>query len=343
MQQLVSTGRARALLTLAVFVAALVAATTAIDAAAPVDPVGSPANAVYHKLDFALAHLGEYDVVYVGSSRTRRAFDPALFDARLARHGIRVRSFNLGIPGMRAFAQADLVRRLLRADTGRLKLVILAPEALETDLTPQRARADRQVLWHDARRTVVALRAVAHSPGSLRQRTTWIRGHVESFLLNVTGAGRLSSRFNFRVDVDPAVVLGPHGDGFSPLPEAPSGQAELTQRVADVVLAEKEPPPPPTGPERAYIARVTRLLSARGIGVPFVREPILFTARTRFLRRLHDEDPAAPVVDLGNPFAHPELFRPRLFHDAGHLDELGATVFTGDLAGAVLPFLSGAR
>jgi hypothetical protein len=327
--------------TVAAFLVALVAATTAIDAAAPVNPAGSPANEVFHKLDFLLGHLGDYDVVYVGSSRTRRAFDPALFDAELARRGIHVRSFNLGIPGTRAFAQEDLVRRLLRADTSRLKLVIIAPEALETDLTPDRAHADRQVLWHDVRRTFAALKAVAQSPAGVRDRTTWARGHVESFLLNVTGAGRLSNRFNYRVGTDDAEILGPRGDGFSPIPIVETDQARLTQRVADVVLAERKPAPRPTRAELAFVARVSTRLRRHGIGVAFVREPILFTARTRFLRWFHDNDPSAPVVDLGNPFGHPGLFRPRLFHDAGHLDATGAYVFTRVLARELLPLLDG--
>jgi hypothetical protein len=333
-------GPVRVVAILAVFVAAFMVSRTVIGAAAPIRPAGSHANDVYHKVEFLREHLGEYDVVYVGSSRARRAFDPAVFDATLAEQGIAVRSFNLGLPGLAAFGQDHVVRDLLEEEgAAGLRLLILAPDDFEARLTAERARTDRQVLWHDLGRTAQVLRLVAQSTPSVREKAVWSWHHLNAFLLHATTSGRLSERASYRVRKGARRVLGPRGDGYLPNPAGEHKGGDRARGVARVAAQEARPAPPPAPAARDLLASLAGAVRARGIDVVFVREPALVIDRSRALRWIAANDPSIPAADLGDPGVHPELFDPDLYFDPGHLNAAGATLFSALLAAEVAPLL----
>ncbi len=318
---------------------AAVATRTVIASLAELQPTGSLANDVYHKLEVVEDELDQYQVVYVGSSRTRRDFNPEVFDAELAARGVDVASFNLGLPGMEAFGQDYVIRRLLDADTSALRLLIVAPDDLGITLNAESARTDRQVLWHDLRRTILALKAVAETPGGAVEKARWSWNHVNSFLLNLSISGRLANRFNFRIHPKPKRVLGPAKDGYVPNSGHDTPVTKLAPKLAQVEAVESRPPPRPIPIELDYLRSLAEFARARGIAIVFVREPALVPERSRFLRWVAENDPSLPVVDLGDPRADPDLFDPCLYFDAGHLNEEGATLFTEVLAAKLAPML----
>ena len=66
-----------------------------------------------------------YDLVFVGSSLVYRSIDPRIIDEELARAGFRVRSYNLGLPGMRPHEANALLRQVLATKPARLRWAVV--------------------------------------------------------------------------------------------------------------------------------------------------------------------------------------------------------------------------
>src|ERR1051326_6133873 len=71
---------------------------------------------VSSKLRFLAAHRGEYDTIFLGSSRVYHGVSPAAFDAAMAAAGRRAHSYNLGIDGMLPPGTFYFIDQLLGAE-----------------------------------------------------------------------------------------------------------------------------------------------------------------------------------------------------------------------------------
>jgi hypothetical protein len=324
-----------------VFAASFAGTSTAIARLVDIHPAGSDTRPVYRKIDYLKQNLSDYDVVYIGSSRTRRGFKPTVFEAQLAARGIHVRAFNLGLSGLHAMAQDYLARRVLDWNTGNLRLLILAPD--DFDVANDQPTTDQEVIWHDFGHTAFALQAVAQAGTGLATRIEWSWNHLRSFALNATASGRLANRADFRSQPKLERVLGPDLDGYLPNPIGSGATDSKERAVANVAAAEAAPPPRPHGFEVEYVRALTALADRDDVPVLFVREPALVADRSRFLRWIAENDPDLPVSDLGDPARHPELFRPQLFFNLGHMNDLGATAYSRSLARELAPLLSSRR
>jgi len=107
-------------------------------------------------------HADEYDLVFLGSSRVYRAFDPAAFEAELAQLGRPLRSFNFGIGGVRPFEMDLILRAVLARAPERLRWVLFECLALDPRFPPREdPTAGRVVYWHTPGRTRDVLSALA--------------------------------------------------------------------------------------------------------------------------------------------------------------------------------------
>jgi hypothetical protein len=145
---------------LAVFVAAFALARGLIDRAAGWEPDGEVAVKLAHLEE----HGDQYDVIFIGSSRTFRGVDPAAFDARLSELGTDVRSFNLGIQGMFAYELEAVLDRVLSLDLASLRMVVVAPDVFQADLETEITTSARVVAWHGATETAAAVRRALDQP-----------------------------------------------------------------------------------------------------------------------------------------------------------------------------------
>ncbi|MEZ5100707.1 MAG: hypothetical protein R3C15_13095 [Thermoleophilia bacterium] len=332
-----------------VFLVALAGTIAVLRVVLPVEPAGSaPADVYTRKLAFAQERLGEYEVVYIGSSRARRGFKPVVFEQALRARGIEVRALNLGIPGLGGFALEHAVERLLDRPTGALQLLVVAPDDFDVALAGPVAHTARAVAWHDAAGTARALGAVADRADGLAA-VSWAWNHVDSFLLNWTATGRLASRFATRNSTPDVRIFGFRGDGYLAKPRKAIEARRYDRLITELRAVEAAPLEPPLAYERAYLERLRRLADARGVRLLVVREPTLsprrtpkaIRDRTRFVRWVAERGGPVAALDLGNPLTRPELFERRLFFDPGHLNDVGATLYTTLLASEVVSSLAG--
>lgn len=149
------------------------------------------------KHDWFVAHKGEYDVLFLGTSRTFRGIDPRIVDAELERAGVRgehgpIRTFNFGIGGMLRFETDYVLDRLLEEEPRRLKVVVVEGEPWDpaTDFI-ENTWSSRSVFWHDWTRTRLALHSITLQDVSLREkwRRSWIHLQLAGMKLHDMGQG----------------------------------------------------------------------------------------------------------------------------------------------------------
>jgi hypothetical protein len=110
-------------------------------------------------------HADEYDLVFVGSSRVFRAFDPRVFEVELARAGVPLRAFNFGVGGVQEFEMDGILRALLARRPSRLGWVLYEGGPMDPRFALRdNVESARVVHWHTPGRTRDVLHSIAHWP-----------------------------------------------------------------------------------------------------------------------------------------------------------------------------------
>ena len=77
------------------------------------------------KFEYFAEHKDEFDVLAIGSSRVWRGFIPEDFDAEMELRGESLRSYNLGVGGMRVWEMDYLLRQVLALKPAKLRYVFI--------------------------------------------------------------------------------------------------------------------------------------------------------------------------------------------------------------------------
>src|SRR5258708_5258495 len=140
----------RTLQNVALFAAAFVAAASGLARLRPLPDLIHLAP----KFEYYQKHAEDYDVVFVGSSRVLKGFDPESFQKRLQDSGVAMRAFNFGIPGMRGHEANRVVEQIAALHPARLKhLLVEFPEFRPSFPDDNWANSERAVWWHDIEST----------------------------------------------------------------------------------------------------------------------------------------------------------------------------------------------
>lgn len=291
-------------------------------------------------------HHGDYDTIFLGSSRVLRAFDPESYDAVMERHGTPTRSFNFGIPGMRGHEADALLRRILACKPTALRTVLLEfPDYTEKFPDGNALVSDRSVWWHDLRATIDVLVTASRADAPLLERAADAITHLRlgfANLANVGGASLLfESLFAHRPNDDERAMtmLGLHG--FAPIPQGREATNATEEKYSD----------PNSRIVEEMAGRIERRHAIDDNFAQFNHE-----ALTRRIDRLASRDILAIHVTVPNhvplsmayrcdergllphfaplndPRAFSSLYRTMYFSDGAHMNDLGARAFSTALA-----------
>lgn len=308
---------------------------------------------VKEKLEWLRAHRGDYDVLFLGTSRVRRHVIPSLFDRLAEERGIAVRSFNLGVDSLASPEDGYVLDEALKL-APRLRYVFIELSYFRANFAGQGAETIRAAYWHDWERTAAVWHTLISDdlaqikPLKKRKRARWsewlaevgewaglMARHGRLFLQRASSLGRgsaaLQITFGVRAANDPLAPLGPAKDGFIPSDSTLAGSALAGyQQQLDALLDGPRRQIPLTRGPQSFLEGMIAKVRARGA------KPILFiapnTARPIFVPRRD----AGSLFDFSDPHQWPELFDPRHRADPTHLNSTGAEAFTRALAGQFL-------
>ena len=310
---------------------------------------------IREKLAHLAAHGGEYDAIFIGSSRIQTHLMPQIFDPLVGSSGLPMKSFNAGVASMRTPEDGWFLDQILVRRPARLRWVFLELDYFQTELQDDQQGTVRGVAWHDGRRAWQLLRRHLVLEHDLDWRDpiaaccTQLRDfiqHLSGFGQRATQLGRaavLYDRWRHQTPPDPMDwrKLGESGDGWTPSEHAGSPSRKTVARLAALIDEKKGDRPKPHETDRVTQAvlgeTIGRIIRAGAV-------PILIIpprAREYYLVPSAENARRAHVIDLCDPDRYPELYEARNRIDTSHLNAAGAEVFTRLVAARFLEIASG--
>jgi hypothetical protein len=313
---------------------------------------------VSEKLAYYAAHAGEFDTLFLGSSRTIHHLDPLVFDRLTNEAGVPTKSFNFGVTAMFPPEDGYFVERLLPLHAGRLKRVFIEL-SFGAPLEVVNSETVRMMYWHDEHRLALVFKEIVtinqprapgargteaaasvissasfwkalQAPPGAVPRVSALLVHLQVYLrrfLNIgRGAGWLP-KSTTRGAANPALPLEferTHGARLLPAVENPS--TELLSRFERLRTQRERNPGPWLPLSAACEANLKDIVSrVRASGA----EPILFFApELTPWRRFVANEPDLTVFDFSEVGRFPRLFDPAQRVDLGHFNAAGALEFT---------------
>jgi hypothetical protein len=334
----------RAALNTAIFLAALVAACSAIRVALPFPEV----MGVYQKWLYFKKHKDSIDVLFLGSSRFYHQVIPRQFDERVKElSGHNLRTFNFGYDGMWPPESFWMLRKVLASKPARLRWVFIDCMDIEPKLDDRSFNTRRLAYWHDWRHTVMAWRAVADTGLAPRKKWPLLTGHGALLMRQWTnqgwGAEWLSYEFGIERRKKAARWDPPKGwkgtEGYEAEKDIPFAGPERVQFERDVAVLRENFPPRKAKPS-FFDALEDIAAEVRAAGA----QPILIITPTVDRREHFVGLPSdIPVWRYHDIAAFPELYDPGNHYDASHLNDAGARIFTDMLAKRFADVLNGGQ
>jgi hypothetical protein len=298
---------------------------------------------VTSKLRFLAVHPGEYDTIFLGSSRVYHGVNPATFDAAMAAGGQPAHSYNLGIDGMLPPETFYVIDQLLGAKPRGLRRIFIELEDVQISVAPEHVRTRRALYWHDWKRSALIARKilemnVAEKWKQKRKRLLRNREALftDFFLFgqNLASTGRAFDLLGLTPSEDDLSESDyePRGDGYAPtsVPMKPD-QAARYQAWLDRELAGAQPREVDAYAEAAFrhYADLFRSLGAT---------PIFFVTPgpRNILPSKFRSAPSETVMSFNDARQYPSLYQERVRLDEGHLNAKGADEFSRLLAARLL-------
>ena len=340
----------RATVNIAIFVTALALCFAALGMFTPPPRV----EIVSPKLAYLADHADDFDVFFLGSSRTYRQIIPEVFDQLMAEGGHPVRSFNLGVEGMRPPEDTYVFEKALARRTTPLKLVLVESNAIRLAVRDGDDGTLRATYWHDTKRTMTLFRRAFLADkkkrnwrdriGKLAEQAAQFAEHAMYWLENTSHAGRGHEMLGSWLSPggpNPLHLhdLGPRLDGYSrSLANARMDPASVPAYEKAIAGMIEKPPRADFGGsvDQAEVREKKRLIESHG-GRMFVVIPPY--AGTKFFLPEPGPD-APPALEFWNPKLYPDLFATENHSDAGHVNHAGAERYTRHIVRELLKHLS---
>ncbi len=300
---------------------------------------------VEQKLRWLKEHGDDYDVLFIGSSRTHGGIRPEAFDRLAASAGYPCRSFNLGINGMRPPEDTYLLSAALALRHKPIRWVIV--EGIEFNVYADSFRGTRRLsYWHDGVRTAAVFRAICEpEPGrKFRFLSSWKRFsnfwsslslNAESGLAFSSNLGRGSEALEESLALRTFSPLGTNGealDGFGLHDDKEKiSEKEWEELRGDIAEYVKRPVEPAllSLESQRQLQEKQRLIAKAGGKMMLFLPPVMRSPRIT-------PDPGygkdIPVFNFSDPREYPNLFLRENRLDSGHLNGPGSEIFTRLLA-----------
>jgi hypothetical protein len=285
------------------------------------------------------AHADEYELVFVGTSRVLRGFDPAAFEEALGERGLALPAFNFGLLGMGFLEERYVVEWILARRPKKLRWLLIEPTERSAPWIARPivlGRADelaqRDVAWHTPALVAASLATVWRSNRDFGHKLAFTRSHLLHGLHHLANVGLGAGLFARRFDPRPPPPALPGGfDGRALAPNADEGEV----RAPELRVREPEAVDPSTYPWETLAALAARA-EAAGVHVRFV---VPLTSKSLAPYESAHARGLLPNLALFPPAAFPEVAADpgAWFYDPEHLNEAGARLFSRRLAETLAP------
>ncbi|MEY2504746.1 MAG: hypothetical protein QOG27_1026 [Verrucomicrobiota bacterium] len=291
------------------------------------------------KIQFIREHRDEIDTLFIGSSRVYHGVNPSVFDAITAGASVPTHSYNFGVDAMLPPETFYVADQILAARPRKLRWVFIELDDVQVTVSPEHARTQRALSWHDWPRTWIVVRKLlnldAHDKWKQKrtrilQNRNALATHLGLLLKRFANNGRVFDLTHWYPQEADASQLEyePKGDGYAPTMVPMDG--ERRARYEAWVASD------PASAKPREVDRYTDQLfrhyveKFRSIGVT----PIFFVTpgTTKFVPSKFIGAQPAAVMAFNDARAFPSLYLASSRIDEAHLNAIGADEFTRLLA-----------
>lgn len=297
---------------------------------------------VSQKLRFFAAHKGEFDTVFIGSSRIYHQISPAIFDGVTTENGHPTHSFNLGVDGMHLPEAVYLLEQTLNTKPANLKWIFV--ELDEVQAISQGIGSRRAWYWHDWKRTSLVLRSLLGAG----TRQMWLADpikilhvifhrdsrelfvfHASEFERRFTNLGRandIKDYFRRAPKTEGALTwLGPAGDGYQPAANRKMSAGAIQDYQETLARALHDLRARPVSPYTETACRQASEKIRRLGAVPIFVVPPIATVQFEFT---FGSNPPGTVMSFNNARLYPNLYRTDMRIGRSHINKEAAEEFT---------------
>ncbi len=305
------------------------------------------------KLNWLAEHADDYDVFFIGSSRTFRQIIPEIFEAEMAAAGHQVRVFNAGVDGMRPPEDTYNLKQILSYRKKPLRWVFLESNPIRLEQRDEDRDTLRAVYWHDWDRLVTLYGRAFKADTKKRSWKDRMKKvgeewpdfspHLKYWMWNSSNLGRGHELFMDWMGLPLSLPLtasdvGKRKDGYkaSSAPETMTAEMIADYKVKLAQMLEKKNRADEGDPiSREEVRIKKRMVEAQGgstflVVPPFVGERIFCP---------DPKDGMPPIFDLSDPRKFAELYLPENRADRGHTNTAGSVAYTKLLAREFIAFL----
>lgn len=302
------------------------------------------------RIDYFIEAHGDYNVLFIGTSRTYRGVDPVLLQRVAERNGCDVRAFNLGIPKLRLTELRHLQERLAPEMLKGYDLILLSPMAASKITIPNWS-SDRIQHFSDFKGYWDSLIDIWYTPlTNPVPKQVYYSGLVSgAFAYRQLGIGRLASRLRETASsgddsasgdvLDGGEIVDFSRHGYVALDDEPSpkflkrgqiikdnpGYYE-TLKTKNVSIDDFRGPAAERAWER-FVWAMDYFSDFEGPVGLFLPPLLTFRAQDEALAEVA-EARGLPVLNYNLMGRYPELFEREHWFDYYHLGESGAEMFT---------------
>jgi hypothetical protein len=299
------------------------------------------------KIQFIQDHRDEIDTLFIGSSRVYHGVNPGAFDAVTTAAGVPTHSYNFGVDAMLPPETFYVADQVLAANPRKLRWVFIELDDVQVTISPEHARTQRALAWHDWKRTWLVGRKLLdldvpqkwkQKRNRILQNQPALAMHFGLFLQRFANTGRIFDLTHWYPQEEDASQMEyePAGDGYAPtmVPMDSERRARYEAWVASDPASAK-PKEIDRYADQVFRHYVGAFRSIGATAIFFVTPGSRMVLPSKFV----GPEPG-PVLAFNDAEAFPNLYLASSRIDEGHLNAVGADEFTRMLA---LRFLSWKR
>jgi hypothetical protein len=273
---------------------------------------------------------GNYDTLFIGSSRFFHGIDPAAFDAETAKLGTPTHSYNLGFDALDFHELQFVVRHVLTDPRLHIKTLFIEP-SLRVRLAPGLEHSQRALTLHDETGSREVFEFLIKGNHDWKHKLFWLYEQAGVSAVRLTNVGALTNRYVRPQEPPPdlADLDGPEGGGYHPLdPNVLLGTPVTAQSIKDMMSDQTDAERSGTARqlndfEIAQLNDLQKLAAQHGIKVILLAAPTaaaeVYGEFSAVKRASETGKLSAPFVSFADPITYFDLYDPKGFTDPDHI------------------------
>lgn len=309
---------------------------------------------VGNKQQSLLENLGNYNTVFVGTSRINHGLDPIVFDETIRKEFDQdIRSFNFGIAGASLGEVSYIVDYLLENGPEEMQYILVELCSVEASLSDkfcvENLKSSRNKYWLDQKRLELSLGNLSSQQSAQKRRLdnrTLKKNYYTNYLENIFQVGMLEDYLSFAFR-NKKRGLGRNQNGFNSLDNnqfatALDGRRAFLNNGLEIEVKKARASKTHFGKPKDGIAfnkhyhkhlqSLEKQAAAKNIRLIYIVPPLLPISSYEELAVLHYNLPTRMKINVANSQKYPEFYSREYVWDGNHLNEEGATLLSKEIA-----------